>query len=167
MKIKSVGVLLIVGLVVLSAIAVFVSPASACEFDFIKFNGTITDANGDPYVGHEIEIEKKAWGLWEWTSMGSNVTNSSGYYEIGRKCGYTFVCYENDTYRMYIDDNLVDEQYIDDWNYDFGCSCCFTWSFWSHQWDYQIPEFSSIVIPVVSILGLLFLFNRCKRRKAK
>ena len=32
---------------------------------------------------------------------------------------------------------------------------------------YQIPEFTTIAIPVASILGLLFFFNHRKRRKAK
>ena len=37
---------------------------------------------------------------------------------------------------------------------------------WSHDCGFhQIPEFSTIAIPIASILGLLFFFNHRKRRK--
>ncbi len=35
----------------------------------------------------------------------------------------------------------------------------------SHDLTYQVPEFSTIAIPIASILGLLFFFNRRKRRE--
>jgi hypothetical protein len=35
----------------------------------------------------------------------------------------------------------------------------------SHDVTYQVPEFSTIAVPIVSILGLLFFFNYRKRRK--
>ncbi len=35
----------------------------------------------------------------------------------------------------------------------------------SHDVTHQVPEFSTIAIPIVSILGLLFFFNRRKRRE--
>ncbi len=35
----------------------------------------------------------------------------------------------------------------------------------SHDVTYQVPEFSTIAIPIASILGLLFFFNYRKRRK--
>ncbi|RLI00080.1 hypothetical protein DRO38_06985 [Candidatus Bathyarchaeota archaeon] len=166
MKIKTIGVLLIAGLVVLLAMMVFAAPASACEIEFVKFNGTITYPDGSGVEGVTVEIKKQSFWPFKWTSMGSNVTNSSGYYEIGRKCGYTFVCYRNDTYRMFIDGNLVGEQYIDDWKYDRGGNCsCFTWSFWSYQWNYQIPEFATIAIPAVAILGLFLFYSHRKRKE--
>jgi len=167
MKTKSMGTLLIAGLVVLAAMVVFAAPASACEIDFVKFYGTITDANGDPYVGHTVEIKKQSFWPFEWTSMGSNVTNSSGYYEIGKTIrGHTFVFYENDTYRMFIDGTQVDERYINNWNYDCGGSCCYiTWSFWSYQWNYQIPEFATIAIPAVAVLGLFLFYSHRKRKE--
>ena len=156
------------GIVVLSIMAVFSSPASACEVNFVKFYGTITDTDGDPYVGHEVEIQKQCSWPIQWRSMGSAVTDSNGYYEIGRNVrGYTFVFNENNTYRMLIDNNQVAQQYINDWDYDYGGRCrCISWSFWSYQWDCQmIPEFSTIALPVASILGLMLFFNYRKRSK--
>ena len=35
----------------------------------------------------------------------------------------------------------------------------------SHDATYQVPEFSTIAIPIASILGLLFFFNHRKRRE--
>jgi hypothetical protein len=35
----------------------------------------------------------------------------------------------------------------------------------SHDVTHQVPEFTTIAIPVASILGLLFFFNHRKRRK--
>ena len=37
----------------------------------------------------------------------------------------------------------------------------------SHDVTHQVPEFTTIAIPVASILGLLFFFNHRKRRKVK
>ena len=35
----------------------------------------------------------------------------------------------------------------------------------SHDVTYYVPEFTTIAIPVATILGLLFFFNHRKRRK--
>ena len=163
MKIKTIGVLLVAGLVVLAAMIVFAGTASACQV--LKFNGTITDANGDPYVGHTVEIKKKAGGVWR--SMGTNVTNSDGFYEIGYDFG-TVVFYKKDTYRMFIDGTQVDERYINNWTYDGkicwnGKICCF--KKWSYRWDYQIPEFATIAIPAVAVLGLFLFYSHRKRKE--
>jgi len=157
MKIKTIGVLLVAGLVVLAAMVVFAGTASACQV--LKFNGTITDANGDPYVGHTVEIKKKAGGVWR--SMGTNVTNSDGFYEIGYDFG-TLVFYKKDTYRMFIDGTQVDERYINNWTYDGKIYCL---KKWSYQWNYQIPEFTTIAIPAVAVLGLFLFYSHRKRKE--
>jgi len=158
MKRKTTGVLLIAGLVVFSAMVVFAGTAAAQEEGDdpkIKFYGTITDGDGNPYGGHEVEIKKKAKGLWR--SMGTDVTDSNGDYEIG----YTAVAYKKDTYRMYIDGTQVAEQYIDDWTYDG-----WWWvTHWSYRWDYQIPEFATIAIPAVAVLGLFLFYSHRKRKE--
>jgi len=41
--------------------------------------------------------------------------------------------------------------------------CCF--KKWSYQWDYQIPEFATIAIPVAAILGLVLFYNYRKRKE--
>jgi len=158
--VRGTGVLIVLAVVAISTMAVFVSTATAQEEGDdpkIKFYGTITDAEGNPYVGHTVEIKKKSLGLWR--SMGTDVTDSNGSYEIG----YTYVVFKNDTYRMYIDGKEVDERYIDNWTYD-GKEKRFITK-WSYRWDYQIPEFTNIAIPAAAMLGLLFIFNHRKRRK--
>ena len=171
MKIKSVGVLLIAGLVVLSAMVVFASPVAADneEEDPLKIYGIILDGNGNPDVGRKVIIEKEnVWWGGPWRPLEAPlgwgympITNDTGYYSTGW-CFVVSQGYGNpiDNYRMYIDGNLVAERYMgwDDWDKEW---CIF----WSHRWDYQIPEFTTIAIPVASILGLLFFFNHRKRRK--
>ena len=156
--VKGIGVLIVLAVVAISTMAVFVSTAAA-HAKKIKFYGTITDAEGNPYVGHTVEIKKKSVWLFNWWSVGTDVTDSNGSYEIGYKC----VAFKKDTYKMYIDGKEVDTRYIDNWTYDDREKCFITK--WSYRWDYQIPEFTNIAIPAVAMLGLLFILNHCKRRK--
>jgi len=64
MKRKTIGVLLIAGLVVLLAMVVFAVPASArdCEIEFVKFNGTITYPDGSGIEGVTVEIKNNPFG---------------------------------------------------------------------------------------------------------
>jgi len=158
--VKGIGVLIVLAVVAISTMAVFVSTAAA-HAKKIKFYGTITDAEGNPYVGHTVEIKKKSVCVWlfNWWSVGTDVTDSNGSYEIGYKC----VAFKKDTYKMYIDGKEVDTRYIDNWTYDDMEKCFITK--WSYRWDYQIPEFTNIAIPAVAMLGLLFILNHRKRRK--
>jgi len=156
--VKGIGVLIVLAVVAISTMAVFVSTAAA-HAKKIKFYGTITDAEGNPYVGHTVEIKKKSVWLFNWWSVGTDVTDSNGSYEIGYKC----VAFKKDTYKMYIDGKEVDTRYIDNWTYDDREKCFITK--WSYRWDYQIPEFTNIAIPAVAMLGLLFILNHRKRRK--
>ena len=202
MKTKTVGTLLIAGLVVLSAMVVFAGITVAQEDrnakevfarteaaftksgesadkgdvvedpieDPIMVYGTITDGNGDGIVGATVEIKKRtSWRLGSWCSLPgpsgtSMITDSNGEYST--RWIYPFVegygC-PIDDYRMYVDGQLVAEEYIDFDNWFWEDPW---WEFkFSYQWDYQIPEFATIALPVASILGLLFFFNHRKRRK--
>ena len=160
--VKGIGVLIVLAVVAISTMAVFVSTAAA-HGEQIKFYGTITDAEGNPYVGHTVEIKKYSSGRWE--SMGSDVTDHNGYYSTE----YTyFRGNKEDTYKMYIDGEEVDERYIDNWKFEGSSGYGYHYySYWSYQWDYQyqIPEFTNIAIPAAAILGLLFIFNHRKHRK--
>ena len=164
MKIKTIEVLLIAGLVVLSAMVVFAGTAAAQEDDEDPFRiyGTITDADGNPYVGHEVIIKKQhdIFDEEAWLPLnGTSITNDTGYYDTGW-CYYRPYGNPVDNYRMYIDGDLVAEQYIgsDDWDVKWR-------RFWSYRWDYQIPEFATIAIPVAAILGLLFFYSHRKRKE--
>jgi len=170
MKIKTITVLLVAGLVVLAAMVVFAGTAAAQEEDEDPFRiyGTITDADGNPYVGHEVVIKKEnvCWG-GPWRPLKAPlgwgykpITNDTGYYSTGW-C-FPVQGYGNpiDNYRMYIDGNLVAERHIgfDDWDKQW---CIF----WSHRWDYQIPEFATIAIPAVAVLGLFLFYSHRKRKE--
>ena len=156
---KTKTTLLIVGLVVLSMMVVFATPAMADEDpegvsdDPIKFYGTILDG-GSAWAG-TVTIQKSFGSMW-WT-VGSDATDSSGDYETAYKHVFT----KSGTYRMKLNGNVVEETYL--------AAGDFTWEGrknWSKEWDYgEIPEFSTIALPVASILGLLFFFNYRKRRK--
>ena len=91
MKIKTITVLLVAGLVVLAAMVVFAGTAAA---QFFRIYGTITDAEGNPYVGHEVIIKKQHKLGWVevWRPLNGTklpfregkympITNDTGYYD--------------------------------------------------------------------------------------
>ena len=168
MKIKTITVLLVAGLVVLATMVVFAGTAAAEEEDEdpFKIYGTITDANGNPYVEHEVVIKKEnvCWG-GPWRPLKGlgykPITNDTGYYSTGW-CFPVLQGYGNpiDNYRMYIDGNLVAERHIgfDDWD-DHWTLC------WKHRWNHQIPEFATIAIPAVAVLGLFLFYSHRKRKE--
>ena len=166
---KRIGVLIVLAMVAISTMTVFVSTVAAQEEeeDPIKIYGYITDANGNPLQGYEVIIKKQhnllgeeVWRELKGWSEYMNITNESGYYSTGW-CypllqGYGNPC---DNYRMYINGELVDERYIgiDDWEINDII-------YWSYQWNYEIPEFTTIAVPIAAIFGLILLFNRRKHR---
>ena len=72
---------------------------------------------------------------------------------------------------MYLDGQMVEEKYIpvclplkskgDCWTWEGGGY----WRRWSHQWNYEIPEFTTIAIPAVAILGLFLFYSHRKRKE--
>ena len=171
MKTKTVGTLLIAGLVVFSVMVVFAGTAAAEGFppenpedDPNKIYGYITDSNGNPIgAGHTVEIKKDHNGQWHLIG-GTLTTDASGYYDTGYvKMVLKGYGWPSDNYRMYLDGNLVATTTVEnsDWVTDgHWWECKF-----SYQWDVSIPEFATIALPVASVLGLLFFFNHRKRRK--
>ena len=158
-----------VGLLLLSAMVVVIGTVAAMR-EPAMFYGWLTDANGNPVpAGTNVNIVllDKYW--WNTT------TDGSGYYEVMERycvtstdCSAPNICVEQ-TYHMYIDgvyagfrqliaSHTGPSDFI--WHPDSPC-------YWSYQWNrhIQIPEFSTIAIPIISILGLLFFFNRRKHRK--
>ena len=170
--VKGIGVLIVLAVVAISTMAVFVSTVAADEEEEDPFMiyGYITDAEGNPLQGYEVIIKKQhnllgkeVWReLKGWRGQGyMNITNESGYYSTGwcRSLlqGYGTRC---DNYRMYINGELVGERYIcgDDWEKSGRYR-------WEYQWSYEIPEFTTIAVPIAAIFGLILLFNHRKRRK--
>jgi hypothetical protein len=159
-KTKTIGTLLIAGLVVLSAMVVFAGTVAAQDDDPIKIYGYITDANGDPVVGTDVTIKKDHSGAWH--TLATSTTNSSGFYNTG----WIYIYLKGyggplDTYQMYVNGNLVAEEAFDEVS-DWDINWCI---FWSKQWDYQIPEFATIAIPAIAVLGLFLFFNKRKHKK--
>ena len=152
-----------IAIMVVSAMMLTMTGIAAAEDDPIIIHGTITDANGDPVNGISVEILKNNGGNWD--SMGGAVnTNSVGNYntfDLHLDATQT----RNDSYRMKVGGNLVDERRIEgnDWICGFPNQpgCLFTYSY---RWNYSIPEFSTIAIPVISVIGLLFVFQNKKKK---
>ena len=136
--------------------------AAADGVDLIRFEGTITNADGSPYNG-VVEIQKDDGGSWN--SLGSvNTDSSTGWYQIPQ-LGYYGPTNKDDTYRLFLDGTQVDEQTITGtgWTCDVQTQC---WTGWSYKWDYQIPEFATVAIPMgIAILSGLFFLNHRKRRE--
>jgi len=168
---KGIGVLIVLAVVAISTMAVFVSTVTAEEEEEDPFMiyGYITDAEGNPLQGYEVIIRKQhnllgkeVWRELKGLSGYMNITNESGYYSTGwcrpikQKYGVPW-----DNYSMYINGELVDERYIDikDWEKSRRRI------FWKYQWSYEIPEFTTIAVPIAAIFGLILLFNHRKRRK--
>lgn len=128
-----------------------------------RIYGTITDANGDPIgIGHTVEIKKDHNGLWH-SINGSRDTDANGNYDTGYvkmlALGYGW---PSDNYRMYLDGNLVATTTVHnkDWVWESPI-----WQFkFSYRWDVQIPEFPTIAIPIVSVIGMLFILQNKKKR---
>ena len=125
-----------------------------CSYDICHWYINIKKQHN--WKGEEVWRELKGSGYM-------SITNESGYYSTGwcrLSRGYR-TPYDN--YRMYINGELVDERYIsiDDWEISIKN---FT-IYWKYQWSYEIPEFTTIAVPIAAIFGLILLFNHRKRRK--
>ena len=181
MKIKTIGVLLVVGLVVLAAMVVFAGTAAAEEDPYkITISGYINDTSGNGIPNVKVEITKELGcnGSGNWESVGVNTTDGNGYYNITSRWYHPlwwnlslrdgFVW---GNYRMYLDGQMVEEKYIpvcsppwskgDCWTWESGIA----WRHWSHQWNYEIPEFATIAIPAVAVLGLFLFYSHRKRKE--
>jgi hypothetical protein len=189
MNVKRIGTVLMVGLLLLSAMVVLVGTVAAASFWEIQFRGTISGED----VGVLVEIERTEGGYTE--TWSGNIIDGSGCFVTGKKRfnegnkGTYYIT--SGYYKMYITRlgggrELIGEkligltsdapQYDDpgETQYPNGDGW-FTWvpgtypteCYYIYDWQKQgeIPEFSTIAIPIASILGLLFFFNRRKHRK--
>jgi len=180
MKIKTITVLLVAGLVVLAAMVVFAGTAAAEEDPYrITISGYINDTSGNGIPNVKVEITKELGrnnsGRWE--SVGVNTTDGNGYYNITSRRWYYPLRGDGfvwGNYRMYLDDQMVEEKYIpmcwplkskgDCWTLESEIRKIWK-RHWSHQWNYEIPEFATIAIPAVAILGLFLFYSHRKRKE--
>lgn len=187
MDVKRIGSVLMVGLLLLSAMVVFTGTIAARSNWPIQFEGTIQGVA----VGTEVKIERTVSAAsYTYTQTWSGGTDESGYF-ITEKTVFTDKHYPGGAskephyptsgyYQMYIGgtpDEVksigiregsidyythgeIQDPYGFIWHGGYDCYYIYAW----HKQG-EIPEFSSIAIPIASILGLLFFFNRRKHRK--
>jgi hypothetical protein len=175
MNVKRIGSVLMVGLLLLSAMVVLVGTAAAANRWEIQFEGTIEGVG----AGVLVEIERTEGG---YTQTWSNETDSTGYFKTDKVVFYPVSVPHYPTsafYQLYIGGVPAEGRSIgipyDSWEVgatgEFHGPYMFTWyggddCYYIYNWKTEyIPEFSTIAIPVASILGLLFFFNRRKHRK--
>ena len=169
-------------LVVGIAMAVLVSPVVAYgPCDYVGIKGTVKDSAGNGLSGWNIHIDvqyHEYGGVW-WQLIDEDI-GPDGYFqsdplavpceaadpaEVGGDC-------EVRDYRIQLRDSEDALVYNDIINgadmvwVDCGSECCCQ-SEWNYVAQSYIPEFSTIAIPIVSILGLLLFFNYRKRRGNK
>jgi hypothetical protein len=189
---KIVGSMLMVGLVALPVIVVFTGAAAGAEMYRIMFEGNITEGGIGVYPAN-VEITRTdpdTGKVYNW----SGKTDKNGYYSTPKK-QYLGKGNRAGTYVLKIDKNFgktlkirlngpngesSNSKSLDDIeierlieynefifieNDGYECNCYLKCHWDYHSNGYEIPEFSSIALPIASILGLLFFFNRRKHRK--
>ena len=187
MNVKRIGSVLMVGLVLLSAMVVVIGTVAATSLWPIQFEGTIEGVAENTVVN--IERTVSGGGGYTYTQTWSGNTDSNGYFKTG-KVVFSDTSYPGSEphyptsayYQLYIGGvpdegkfigisggidyttgDEVQDPYGFIWHGDNdGADECYYIYAWHKQ---EIPEFSTIAIPVASILGLLFFFNRRKHRK--
>jgi|LGVF01.1.fsa_nt_gb hypothetical protein len=200
MKTKTIGTLLIAGLIVLSAMVVFATPVMAYtdeEFenappivelelydeevypappegetrDDPRWYGQVTKAGTeDPVPGLSVKLYKKAWFFgWYLRFLGSDTTDANGDYSITNR-----LVWPEGQYYLRISDGAITETYPRYLYWRIGYND-YTWMdhpeynfrVWTYLWNQNtdIPEFSTIAIPAIAVLGLFLFFNKRKRRK--
>lgn len=173
---------IIAALVIGIAIVGLVSPVIASRPCYhIGVNGTITNADGNPAEGWRVKVDFMDYG-YRWVTLVDTTVDSNGYYEStcsgAVPCDGSYNCptvlgqCEYREYKRWIWDQngdvIVDEEpwlpECGEWATGGLCACVLVWNYTAQPY---IPEFSTIAIPVVSILGLLLFFNYRKRRGNK
>ena len=157
----------------------------------VQVMGTIKYADSSPAVGWDVQVDFYDYGddinnpnddvgwvtLLDRTEVDSNGDYASCCVFVPPGSGtFEDICpplgaFENRNYRRWIwDQNDVEiiggEERLPEcgeW-VEGDCTCALVWDYTAQPY---IPEFSTIAIPVVSILGLLLFFNYRKRRGNK
>ena len=96
--------------------------------------------------------------MGKWKPLnGKDTTDDKGqYWKVGWPNRYGDPA---DNYRMYVNGDLVVEKYISDEDWKKYSNQWVT--IWHHRWDYpHIPEFATLAIPVVALLGLYAFYRR-------
>jgi len=177
---KRLGSVMLAAILLLSVIVMFTTPAMAegileldepeIDGDPVKFTGTIIMGDG-PWANKDVMIAKQndsseTWGYYP--GLSEATTDRDGNYETGW-AGFTpdghfgmFVKERSDYWRL---EHLIDEKDLTEADFkpvnDTNC----TNNCWLYDgWNYEIPEFTTITIPAIAILGLFAFYRRkCKK----
>ena len=152
--------------VVFMATAAIVMSVSVASAEFVTFVGQINDSQGNGIPGAHVEITKDAH-KWTAETLDESMPNMTGVFGCPERVK---VPDKSGIYRLKIDGQFAEDRY---WEHsDF--KKYFDWQgtpVYVGEWYYppyspeEIPEFSTIAIPVVTIIALLFLFNSRKKKK--
>ena len=184
MKIKTIGVLLVAGLVVLAAIVVFAGTAAAVDIeededgnavlennpegpadDPIRFKVTILKDDGTPDKQRIFAIQKYSANFSIWWTACVGMTDNDGYaltnYALTRPDG---------RYRLvlrygFLDWGVVETRDLTEADFEFDGYGRWNREYWTYRWNYQIPEFATIAIPAVAVLGLFLFYSHRKRKE--
>ena len=146
---------------------IYPDPPEGETWEDPKWYGQVTNAGtGDPMPGLTVKLYKKAWFFgWYLRFLGSDTTDANGDYSIVNR----FV-YPEGQYYLRISDGTTTETYPRYLCWNWGQND-YTWAgypecIWTYQWNQttDIPEFATIAIPAVALLGL-FAFYRRKQKK--
>ena len=159
---------MLAAILLLSAMVVFAGTAAA-EYQ-VEIYGDVTYPDGSGVQGVQVEITKElgSYGSGNWESVGVTTTDETGYYTMTSRWydpienGVIEDGYVVGKYCIYIGGQLAEEDFIYRWQWDGGlCK-----KYWSYRWDQttDIPEFATIAIPAIALLGL-FAFSRRKQKK--
>jgi hypothetical protein len=155
---KMMGSVMLVAILLLSAMVMFATPAMAEGLlkldgkpeivgDPVSFTGTIIIGNG-PWAHKDVMI----------ASGGNYETGFAGFTPDGHFG--MFVKERSDNWRL---EHLIDEKDLTEDNFTEMGANTDRWSY-DGGWDYEIPEFMTIAIPTVALLGL-FALSRRKQKK--
>ena len=158
---------MLAAILLLSAVVVFAGTAAGEMGDKVKFDGYITTADGAGVDDADVKIQRWSSPLATWMPAGrDHHTEETGYYNTYYYVVVGTAGSRAGTYRMLVDDVEVAQKVLseDDFEHKGNSNYCKKWShkgLWNHQ---MIPEFATIAIPAVALLGL-FAFYRRKQKK--
>ena len=132
------------------------------ETDPVRFLGQITDENGIGIPNIPVQITKEfiIMGI-HFTVKWEDTTDANGNYETPYNA-YFLEFLRSGHYKLFLNGNLAGEKDLVNADFTFDKK---EWiiPYYHYEWDVQVPEFSTIAIPIVSVIGMLFVFQKRKK----
>ena len=148
---------MLVAMLLLLAMVVFAGTAAAgpsvSEEEDVRFKGAITNAADEGVSDAKVQIEKRKGS--EWKNMGKDATDDKGHC----KTSYKKIVNRQGRYRLIVDGEVVDKKCLKE--DDFNDNGVYRWTY--RNPDCQIPEFATVAIPAIALLGLVAFHRRKKK----